>query len=338
MRTPEDAAIIPAGGRPAAAPAYKGEQIVQHRSPALLRPFLRHALAAMACVVAVMPGPARAIDWNAVQGAEIPLFYPGLMSWEKVLTAASHKGATKFRAGETCAGCHAGEEAEMGAAQAKPDGYAGRSSLTVQLKAAVADGSLHFQLSGPAVDGKAPAVALMLGNDALKSTAQAGCWAACHDDAPGMASDSGLKLGKYLPRSRSRNTATGGGDSVRPQAELDAALAAGEFLELMEVDAAGKGERALVGGPARSRGLLEVAEDDEDGWHRRGHPADALCEISELEAGAGIVEHAQAPVRPVVVGHHDEPGGAGAEADGDMARGAGPQDRIREVARCKEAR
>ena len=62
----------------------------------------------------------------------------------------------------------------------------------------------------------------MLGNEALKSTAQAGCWAACHDDAPGMASDSGQKLGKYLPRSRSRNTATGGGDSVRPQVELDA--------------------------------------------------------------------------------------------------------------------
>ena len=86
----------------------------------------------------------------------------------------------------------------------------------------------------------------MLGSEALKSTAQAGCWAACHDDAPGMASDSGQKLGKYLSRSRSKNTATGGGDSVRPQAELDAALAAGEFLELLEVDASGKGERVYV--------------------------------------------------------------------------------------------
>jgi len=300
MRTPEDAAIIPAGGRPAAAPAYKGEQIVQHRSPALLRPFLRHALAAMAW----MPGPARAIDWNAVQGAEIPLFYPGLMSWEKVLTAASHKGATKFRAGETCAGCHAGEEAEMGAAQAKPDGYAGRSSLTVQLKAAVADGSLHFQLSGPAVDGKAPAVALMLGNDALKSTAQAGCWAACHDDAPGMASDSGLKLGKYLPRSRSRNTATGGGDSVRPQAELDAALAAGEFLELMEVDAAGKGERAWV--------LERIQERELPGTSMRVEGGRWIAELARPLAAAGGDEIALAAGNTYHLGVavHD-PGGEG---------------------------
>jgi cytochrome c-type protein NapC len=203
----------------------------------------------IACALAlalVLPAASWALDWGKAGAAEVALFYPGQMSWEKVLTASSHKGATKFRAGETCHSCHHDEAAEMGASQAELDSFAGRNAVTVQVRAAVEADSLHLQLSGPAVDGKAPSVAIMLGNDALKSTAQAGCWAACHDDAPGMASDSGQKLGKYLPRSRSKNTATGGGDSVRPQAELDAALAAGEFLDVLEIEASGKGERGHV--------------------------------------------------------------------------------------------
>ena len=198
-----------------------------------------------ACAV-TLPAAAWALDWNKATPAEVQLFYPGQMSWEKVLTASEHKGATKFRAGETCKSCHADEQVEMGASRAELEKFTGRSALAVQLKAAVEGGALHLQLSGPAAEGKVPSVALMLGNDALKSTAQAGCWAACHDDAPGMASDSGQKLGKYLSRSRSRNTPTGGGDSVRPQAELDAALAAGEFLEVLEIEASGNGERGYV--------------------------------------------------------------------------------------------
>ena len=194
----------------------------------------------------LMPAASWAVDWGKVTATDIPLFYPGQVSWEKALTASEHKGATKFRAGETCRDCHADEEADMGASRAEMDKFAGRSSLVVQLKAAVAGGNLHLQVSGPAVGDKAPDVGVMLGSEALKSTTQAGCWVACHDDAPGMASDSGQKLGKYLARSRSKNTPTGGGDSVRPQAELDAALAAGEFLELLEVDASGKGERVYI--------------------------------------------------------------------------------------------
>jgi len=192
------------------------------------------------------PAASWAVDWSKVAATDVALFYPGQRSWEKVLTKSEHKGADKIRAGETCASCHADEEADMGKAQAEADKYSGRSSLVAQVKAAVEGGNLRIQVSGPAEGGKAPDVAMMIGGDAIKSTRQAGCWAACHDDAPGMASDSGQKLGKYLARSRSKNSATGGGDSVRPQAELDQALAAGEFLELLEVDPAGKGERAYI--------------------------------------------------------------------------------------------
>lgn len=191
-------------------------------------------------------GGASALDWSKAVATDIVLFLPGQTSWEQALTTTSHKGAAKIRAGQSCNQCHADEEADMGASQALAVSWHGRASVVVQVKAAVEAGVLHWQISGPAVNGKAPGVAIMLGNDALKSTAQAGCWAACHDDAPGMKSDSGQELGKYLSRSRSKNTATGGGDSVRPQAELDAALAAGEFLELIEIDASGEVQRGYI--------------------------------------------------------------------------------------------
>lgn len=194
----------------------------------------------------MLSGGAFALDWSKAAAKDIVLFLPGQTSWEQTLTAASHKGAAKIRAGQSCTECHADEEADMGASQAKAVSYQGRASVAVQVKAAVEGDVLHWQISGPVVDGKAPGVAIMLGNDAFKSTAQAGCWAACHDDAPGMKSDSGQKLGKYLSRSRSKNTATGGGNSVRPQVELDAALAAGEFLDLIEIEASGAAERGYI--------------------------------------------------------------------------------------------
>jgi cytochrome c-type protein NapC len=208
----------------------------------------RQHRASTALFLALVLAPvAHALDWSAAETVDITLFYPGQQSWEKTLTAATHKGAAKIRQGESCGGeCHGAEEAEMGASQAEATGFAGRSSVTVQVRAVVTGELLHWQVSGPVAGGEAPAVGIMLGTDALKSTTQAGCWAACHDDAPGMASDRGQKLGKYLAASRSKNTATGGGNSVKPQADLDAALAAGTFLDLIEVKADGAVERGYV--------------------------------------------------------------------------------------------
>lgn len=187
-----------------------------------------------------------AVEWGSVPATDMSLFLPGQKSWENVLIAATHKGAKEIRAGDTCTSCHADEEADIGASQAKLTGFSGRDAVVVQFKVAVENGALHWQLSGPAVGGKAPDVALLIGGDAMKSTVQASCWTACHDDSDGMTSDTGLKLGKYLSRSRVKNTATGGGAGIRPQADLDAALAAGEFLDLSEVEANGEGERGYI--------------------------------------------------------------------------------------------
>ncbi len=127
------------------------------RTVAEFRVSRRLIACAFACAM-VLPAASWAVDWGKTAAAEVSLFYPGQMSWEKVLTASAHKGATKFRAGETCHACHRDEEAEMGASQAQLTGFVGRNAVTVQLRAAVQGDSLHLQMSGPAVDGKAPSV------------------------------------------------------------------------------------------------------------------------------------------------------------------------------------
>jgi cytochrome c-type protein NapC len=64
---------------------------------------------------------------------------------------------------------------------------------------------------------------------------RAGCWGACHDDAEGMASaPAGKEITKYLPESRTKLTRQGGGDNIKPQADLDAALQGGKFLEFWQ--------------------------------------------------------------------------------------------------------
>lgn len=247
---------------------------------------LHGACVALALLASVA---ANAVDWNAVPATDMKLFLPGQMSWEKTLISGSHKGAKEIRAGDTCTSCHADEEVDIGASQAKLTGFSARSSVAVQFRVAVENGELHWQLSGPALGGKAPDVALLIGGDAIKSTRQASCWAACHDDAQEMASDSGLKLGKYLSRSRVKNTATGGGADIRPQADLDAALAAGEFLDLSEVEANGQGERGYIldklhKEEVENAASMNVAGDRWSAEFRRPLAASKAGELA-LEAG-----------------------------------------------------
>src|SRR4051812_23548402 len=69
------------------------------------------AVIAAACGFA---GTANAVDWSKVQGKDITLLYPAQMSWETVLTQAEHSGASKFREGKNCRGCHEGNEDSSG--------------------------------------------------------------------------------------------------------------------------------------------------------------------------------------------------------------------------------
>lgn len=191
-------------------------------------------------------GPALAIDWSGVDGKTVTLFYPGQASWEWSLTKADHSGAPKFRGGKNCRGCHEGEEGDIGdlivsGEKLEPVPIAGkRGSIPVQIKTAHDADKLYFQFQWKAQD--LPSVAAMDADDAAKVTvmlddgsvveaARAGCWGVCHDDATNMASNSGEELEKYLARSRTKLTRSGGGLNFKSDADLAAMMDGGEYLE-----------------------------------------------------------------------------------------------------------
>jgi len=203
-------------------------------------------LAAAACLLFVA-GPAWAIDWSGVQGKDIVVFYPGQASWEWLLTKSDHSGSTKFRGGKNCVDCHEGEQKKIGALivsgkKLEPTPIPNKpGSLTVNVKAAHDDQKLYIRLewagaatpSGkkmePDFEEKAT---VMIDDGSVLEMTRAGCFGACHDDEVGMASaPADKKITMYLPESRTKLTRQGGDDFFKSQADLDAQLKGGKFLE-----------------------------------------------------------------------------------------------------------
>jgi hypothetical protein len=187
-----------------------------------------------------------AVDWDEVDGRSIPMFQPGQGSWEWLLIPANHgAGARRMREGRTCLSCHEGEERtigqRIGSGQVlEPEPMEGMpGTIDVDLKVTRDDDDLHLRLSWAALtaapragDAEVPArVTLMLGSEALSVASIAACWASCHSDLQGMSDPHAEQLTKYLPNSRTRMTATGGGDDLRTDAQLVEELAAGRYLE-----------------------------------------------------------------------------------------------------------
>ena len=188
---------------------------------------------------------ALAIDWSKVPTRNVILFHPGQASWEWVMTQADHSGASKFRAGKNCSGCHDGEQKEIGgkiAAGGKMEpGPRADKKGSVLLKVAAAHDAdrLWLRLQWPvgtssaAAAGKFAARAtVMLDDGHVKEAARAGCWSSCHDDAIGMASaPKGKSITKYLAASRTKIARSGGGENFKSPGELAALLKQGIFLE-----------------------------------------------------------------------------------------------------------
>jgi len=192
------------------------------------------------------PVLAQGIDWDSVEGKEITLFYPGQGSWEWTLTKSDHSGATKFRQGKNCSECHEGEEQSMGnlivsGQKLEPQPIERkRGFIPVNVKVAHDGENFYMRLKWteqgkdgfPAMDSKYETkVTVMFDDGEIAEATRAGCWGTCHDDATGMASNSGADLPKYLSKSREKNTRTGGGTNYKPDAEIAGLAASGVFLE-----------------------------------------------------------------------------------------------------------
>lgn len=217
-------------------------------NPQARRLEVSYRLVAGAVAVLLLPAclPAQAVDWSQVPERELVLFYPGQASWEWALTERDHSGGPKFREGRGCRGCHEGEERDIGAAivgggALEPAPIPGKAgSLALRVKTAHDGERLYFRLQWKAGQPLAkkldPAVAsrvtVMLDDGSVREAGRAGCWGSCHDDAMGMASaPAGGRIQKYLGASRVRLTRQGGGENLKPEAELEQLIGQGMFLE-----------------------------------------------------------------------------------------------------------
>jgi cytochrome c-type protein NapC len=218
------------------------------------------------------------------------------------MTQADHSGATKFRGGKNCRGCHDGEQADIGTEilagghklEAHPP--AGKpGALHLFVRTAHDADRLYFQFrwkpgpaKNPARGDTAARVTVMLDDGGIKESARAGCWASCHDDAIGMASAApGSKVTKYLGGSRVKLTRQGGGTQLKPDADLKALLAQGAYLEYWQA-------RLTPGKPATAVGGYILSD--------RARPATSGVTADAQFAGGQWVVTLSRPLKPAGAG------------------------------------
>lgn len=209
-------------------------------------------LGAVACALLLSSPSAWAVNWDSVKGVDVILLYPGQASWEWVLS--DHSAAKTVRTGGKCRECHDTEEADMGKKMAsgkkmEPAPIPGKpGSIPLNVKIVHDAARIYVRLawkdtgfhSGNKKDAEHPVkVAMMIGDKQVKESSIAGCWGACHDDAAGMASAADAKRSLYLGASRTAITRRGGGDNIKPDAELASLVAGGNFLEFWQAEVKG---------------------------------------------------------------------------------------------------
>jgi hypothetical protein len=195
------------------------------------------------CVFAT-PAMAAGIDWAKIPGKEITLFYPAQMSWELLLSNADHSGASSFRDGKNCRGCHEKEERAsgqllVGDRSVEPTPIKGKPGFVLMnVKTAFDAENIYVQVAfnpGNQPDAGmdpdfATKVAVMFDDGKVAEAGRAGCWGACHDNLTKMPSGGDAVTTKYLSRSRVKVGREGGAE-IKPAAELDKIRAEGGFLE-----------------------------------------------------------------------------------------------------------
>lgn len=219
---------------------------------------LTAAAAGALALLAVPTAHAAAINWSSIAGTEVDLFYPGQASWEWALTPSAMSGADDFRNGKDCSVCHIGEEAAMGSQivtgaprkfktgekpALEPTPIPGKpGSITATVKLANDGTNLYVHLDfdeGMQPDAhQDPAVAtrvtVMFDDGKVVEANRAGCFAACHNDLTGMPDAHGATRTMYLPKSRAKLTAQGGGDDLVAPDQLAKLQADGYQLEFWQ--------------------------------------------------------------------------------------------------------
>jgi hypothetical protein len=219
---------------------------------------LAWAMVSAGILLSVSPARAAGVDWGGIAGKDVVLFYPGQASWEWALTPSDMSGADDFRKGKNCGVCHIGEEKDMGAQivtgktrtfksgekpSIEPTPIPGKPGFITSTVKVANDGTnlyIHIDFNeGMQPDAKqdpayATKVTVMFDDGAVSEANRGGCFAACHDDSAGMASAAGATRTMYLPRTRAKMTRQGGGDALKPVADLDKLKVDGYQLEFWQ--------------------------------------------------------------------------------------------------------
>lgn len=189
-----------------------------------------------------------AVDWSAVKGIDMPLFYPGQTGMEWMLDKRSHDGAARYKKrGKPCRECHEGEEVKFGPRIAsgqywEEDAQSGRRGFAnASIKVASEAGKLLVHVEWPHENSVAgnkldkdfqTKITLMIGNEDTPEFLQGGCWVVCHQDARRMPKAKGDGVMKYLASSRNDIVKTvGGGEDYISAGQLGTMLGGGNFLE-----------------------------------------------------------------------------------------------------------
>lgn len=181
---------------------------------------IAHAPADSVLPVLDLPGNSRSIG----------LFYPGQHDYEWLLN--EHEGSQSLRQGRQCLQCHAGEELKLAATTSAKSIPAYRA-LDVRMEVDQKQLVTTFSWQGSKKD---QSLAVMWNDGGNQDFARVGCWAACHDDMPGMDRDRGQATSKYLPISRAQMQRIGVPPQVKSEAELKQLMAADQFVTVQRIN------------------------------------------------------------------------------------------------------
>ncbi len=158
----------------------------------------------------VAPG----VDWSAVPGTDMTLFYPGQASFEWVQNGKQHGGARPLtKGGDACTTCHAAELEAIGSkivagGELEPTPIPGkRGTINATVQASYDDQNIYIRLQwpdaghnpAPFVDGgkmdpdNQIKVAMMITGTGIELGEAVGCWASCHADNSYMPFDPGVE-------------------------------------------------------------------------------------------------------------------------------------------------
>ena len=170
-------------------------------------------LSALGTVLALGAGSAFAApDWSKVPSRTITVFYPGVSPIEWITKGTEHGGAKGLKKGETCAGCHDEETADMGVKMVtgqkiEPKPIKGKAgSIPVAVQAAFDANNLYLRFSWKAPAGGAEKMdkdnqvklGVMLEDNKIERASQSGCWETCHQDVRTMPEGKDDKKTKYV--------------------------------------------------------------------------------------------------------------------------------------------